>query len=841
MIAADPDTPASLFVHFRGENSDREVVVLRLQKSMGNLRTLGLLFLSNLPKKHSRRNPHVDWFVHFLFCTKNHLLVVILCCARKSKKKKKSGRQTVAAVPDTFAVMSTTNQSAKPNGSNGKQPANNSPTHSTVPTTKTPKKKVTELECSEVRWFYKDVDHTKWTPFKGYDSMAMELAYRALNDIPLDSKAEHVASEFPKTSTVIVMNNLFEWDPKNEPEIVKSIYWKNQSMKVRRGTWFYADSLQPVAPDMAEKIEEHHIMKFRNQVIPDTPVFSEYEQNKKPVLTTIKWSDHEEVRWNSVIDVVYFNNTKTNRFMRFVTRAKGVYALRRSYNVEADPKDGEPMISDLILVVHGIGQKGYEDLIAKNTTQIREIMEQLMDKHYKEEKRRPMILPIEWRSSLVLDNDLTSVITLPRVPDIRNMLNSIAMDIMYYQSPLYRTEIVNGVIQCLNRTYRTFVNNNPKFNGSVSIFAHSLGSVIAYDIVTNWSPLLLYNKFITNAIEHVVQEEDSICENKKVFREFYDLRKRMLDSSGDPMEDVLLKQDEQLCFKVKNLFCIGSPLGVFVIMRGAQGQFVPTEAECERLFNIFHPYDPVAYRLEPLFHANYKNIRPLKLFNFNEVNRDYDKLGYEVHKSYAKRLKKAAKGGADKHNKNTNEEEDRNEDDDYDSSNDGDSINSPSEDGGTPRSNSPLSPEDELADANAAASANTSSGTRWWKFGSGSTKHDPTHSTNGSSGDKKEAQEKEKEEEKKPTEEKKSIVEQLLDEIPDELRIKCRMDYQLATALTERSWIAVLRSHFSYWTNPDVSAFILNQLYNPAREPHKDTDEKAELPPNPSLNLEKGL
>jgi surfactin synthase thioesterase subunit len=63
---------------------------------------------------------------------------------------------------------------------------------------------------------------------------------------------------------------------------------------------------------------------------------------------------------------------------------------------------------------------------------------------------------------------------------------------MYYQSPRYRQEIINGVTQCLNSTYAKFIQSHPKFNGPVSIFAHSLGSVIAYDIITNWSPVRFY-------------------------------------------------------------------------------------------------------------------------------------------------------------------------------------------------------------------------------------------------------------------------------------------------------------------------------------------------------------
>lgn len=55
-------------------------------------------------------------------------------------------------------------------------------------------------------------------------------------------------------------------------------------------------------------------------------------------------------------------------------------------------------------------------------------------------------------------------------------------------------------------------------------------------------------------------------------------------------------------------------------MRGATyGDLDPQKVNVERIFNVFHPYDPVAYRLEPLFAAEWKNIRPLKLFSYNDL------------------------------------------------------------------------------------------------------------------------------------------------------------------------------------------------------------------------------
>jgi phospholipase DDHD1 len=141
------------------------------------------------------------------------------------------------------------------------------------------------------------------------------------------------------------------------------------------------------------------------------------------------------------------------------------------------------------------------------------------------------------------------------------------MDLMYYQSPLYRTEIINGVIKSLNYVYQTFKENNPDFSGKfanirqkknnillgpVSIVAHSLGSVIAYDILTNWSPFLLYDQFVSNAIAenmHCCTSDDQ----RQLLEQFYNSRKRLLDM-GDLMEQILIRQEEPLKFHV-SLIC----------------------------------------------------------------------------------------------------------------------------------------------------------------------------------------------------------------------------------------------------------------------------------------------
>lgn len=51
-------------------------------------------------------------------------------------------------------------------------------------------------------------------------------------------------------------------------------------------------------------------------------------------------------------------------------------------------------------------------------------------------------------------------------------------------------------------------------------------------------------------------------------------------------------------FKVENLFCVGSPLAVFLTLRGLRPQddvedHVLPKSVCKRVLNIYHPADPV--------------------------------------------------------------------------------------------------------------------------------------------------------------------------------------------------------------------------------------------------------
>ena len=71
----------------------------------------------------------------------------------------------------------------------------------------------------------------------------------------------------------------------------------------------------------------------------------------------------------------------------------------------------------------------------------------------------------------------------------------------------------------------------------------------------------------------------------------------------------------QLMFNVSAFYALGSPIGMFMAVRGIDTlgpDFkLPT---CPRFFNIFHPFDPVAYRMEALVNKEYgMSLKPVTI------------------------------------------------------------------------------------------------------------------------------------------------------------------------------------------------------------------------------------
>ena len=209
----------------------------------------------------------------------------------------------------------------------------------------------------------------------------------------------------------------------------------------------------------------------------------------------------------------------------------------------------------------------------------------------------------------------------------RTLLNCTAMDIMYYTSPLFRMEIWSALQYELNRLYQMFTARNPTFEangGKVSIVTHSLGNispalppavrltnshlagcVITYDVLCGWS----------QDVEH------SWCSSQVPRPPSSASGRRYFPHPTKPPQPA----ECGLLFRIENLFCLGSPLPVFLSLRWRD----PTNTDyhdhilprdrVKFLYNIYHPCDPVAYRIEPIFMKIYAQLEPVHIYPYNDV------------------------------------------------------------------------------------------------------------------------------------------------------------------------------------------------------------------------------
>ncbi|XP_007446026.1 PREDICTED: phospholipase DDHD1 isoform X2 [Lipotes vexillifer] len=542
---------------------------------------------------------------------------------------------------------------------------------------------VTELGPEEVRWFYKE-DKKTWKPFIGYDSLRIELAFRTLPQAtgararaqdpdgdhvggpaspagPASSSAEDDAEdrvcgfcprivghgremeELVNIERVCVRGGLYEVDV-TQGECYP-VYW-NQSDKipVMRGQWFIDGTWQPLEEEESNLIEQEHLTCFRGQQMQESFDI----EVSKPIdgkdgsgisysaIHSFKLS-RNHVDWHSVDEVYLYSDATTSKIARTVTQKLGFSKasssgtrLHRGYVEEATLEDKPSQTAHIVFVVHGIGQKMDQGRIIKNTAMMREAARKIEERHFSNHATHVEFLPVEWRSKLTLDGDTVDSITPDKVRGLRDMLNSSAMDIMYYTSPLYRDELVKGLQQELNRLYSLFCSRNPDFEekgGKVSIVSHSLGCVITYDIMTGWNPVRLYEQLLQKE-EELPDEQWMSYEERHLLDELYITKQRLRDIEEQlhGLKASSMTQTPALKFKVENFFCMGSPLAVFLALRGirpgntgSQDHILPREI-CNRLLNIFHPTDPVAYRLEPLILKHYSNISPVQIHWYNTSN-----------------------------------------------------------------------------------------------------------------------------------------------------------------------------------------------------------------------------
>ncbi|XP_057678467.1 phospholipase DDHD1b [Corythoichthys intestinalis] len=725
---------------------------------------------------------------------------------------------------------------------------------------------VTELGPEEVRWFYKE-DKRTWKPFVGHDSLKIETAYgrfcevnpdkvkRICEAIETEGK-DAVTSEEDQTvdecnvqpsvseemkdpdesinmEAVCVRGGLYEVDIKEKE--CYPVYWNQQDrIPVMRGLWFIDGTWLPLEEDESDMIEQEHLTRFRGQQMRDT-----YEM--EAVTTTVDSKDaihslklsRSHVDWHSVDLVYLYSDATTSKIARTVTQKLGFSKasssgtrLHRGYVEEAAPEDTPPETTHIVFVVHGIGQKMDQGRIIRNTSMMRDAARKMEDKHFPNRTTEHVeFLPVEWRSKLALDGDMVDTITPDKLRGLRDMLNSSAMDIMYYTSPLYRDEITRGLTLELNRLYSLFCSRNPDFekNGKVSIVSHSLGCVITFDIMTGWDPVRFHHLEVPDPEETKARwpsdEERHLQEQLRLTR----LRLRDLEDQFQGLQTLSCVAVPALKFKVENFFCMGSPLAVFLALRGirpgsngVQDHILPTSI-CKRLFNIFHPTDPVAYRLEPLILKHYSNIAPVQIHWYNTTSpTPYDQI-----RPTLLNLSKEAT-----------------------SISDSESLPSPCTSPPQARRHygESITNLGKASIMGAASIGKGIGGILFSRFSRSSGQvcgveeepsefEGPTTEVENAAGEK--AMLPESDEKEKPVEEEQREIEHSMSQSTSvvmdhaSLELERRIDFELREGLVESRYWSAVTSHTAYWCSYDVALFLLTFMYRP-QEPPETADNNTD-------------
>ena len=217
-------------------------------------------------------------------------------------------------------------------------------------------------------------------------------------------------------------------------------------------------------------------------------------------------------------------------------------------------------------------------------------------------------IPVYWHDFLHgnetgIDERLKSI-TLSTVPKLRAFANDSVLDALFYTSPVYCQHIINTVTDEINRLYELFISRNRYFKGTVSLSGHSLGSVILFDILANQ----ISNEeeeAKMNLMKEAEKRNDantSDCENKK-------LTDSIIYNSATVNHGQKWIKYPKLKFKCKSFFALGSPISMFLTLRGitqiSEHFYLPNGVN---FFNIYHPLDPIAYRIEPMIKKEFINL-----------------------------------------------------------------------------------------------------------------------------------------------------------------------------------------------------------------------------------------
>lgn len=213
--------------------------------------------------------------------------------------------------------------------------------------------------------------------------------------------------------------------------------------------------------------------------------------------------------WNEMHEKkkVSLGNTEPHKT---ASRSNQPTGLPRASCPGCEAEEDRGRVTDLVLVAHGIGQKFAERVESYHFTHAVTAFRRSINIELGSEPVKPllrdgfngiMVLPVNWRHKLSLEDggpmseeDRANAgsegfglkdIEPGTIPAVRSLISDVMFDIPFYMSH-HKPKMIQALVAEANRVYRLWCRNNPEFaqRGRVHLIAHSLGSVMALEILS---------------------------------------------------------------------------------------------------------------------------------------------------------------------------------------------------------------------------------------------------------------------------------------------------------------------------------------------------------------------
>ncbi|XP_035714341.1 protein retinal degeneration B isoform X2 [Folsomia candida] len=166
-------------------------------------------------------------------------------------------------------------------------------------------------------------------------------------------------------------------------------------------------------------------------------------------------------------------------------------------------------------------------------------------------------------------------------------------------------DAVSKTVVAANQVYTDFLKceEGQGFSGQIVFIGDSMGSILGYDALVKHccAGQFLNEDEVPPSPDHLLQ-----CPSGET-------RRRSSSSASD-------SSNTKLDFEVSDFFMFGSPLGLVLAHRRIQceDRHMPWTRPCQQVYNLFHPTDPLAARLEPLISARFAGVPPVNVARYTK-------------------------------------------------------------------------------------------------------------------------------------------------------------------------------------------------------------------------------